>query len=96
MHFGFFNNQDANDYGVPTNFTMLPESLKTLGRYRTHMIGKWYVRTARIRLATSPHILELGCSELALILPPPALILARVSGCPMLRDMSHRTLSPCR
>ena len=40
-HFGFYQNQDANRYGVPTNFSMLPEMLKRLGRYQTSMIGKW-------------------------------------------------------
>ena len=35
------NNQDANDYGVPLNYTMLPAALKEGGNYRTHAIGKW-------------------------------------------------------
>eukprot|EP00040_Diaphanoeca_grandis_P027757 m.158827 g.158827 ORF g.158827 m.158827 type:complete len:637 (+) comp31110_c0_seq1:223-2133(+) len=43
FHFGFYNNQDANDYGVPTNFTMLPATLKAEKNYRTHMIGKWHL-----------------------------------------------------
>ena len=41
FHFGFYNNQDANDYGVPLNFTMLPEMLRKHGNFSTHMIGKW-------------------------------------------------------
>eukprot|EP01045_Picozoa_sp_COSAG04_P020835 COSAG04_NODE_2180_length_4609_cov_5.154989_9_plen_262_part_00 len=36
------NNQDANDYGVPLNYTMLPAALKEGGNYRTHAIGKWH------------------------------------------------------
>ena len=40
FHFGFYNNQDANDYGVPTNFTMLPAVLRAQGNYATHMIGR--------------------------------------------------------
>jgi arylsulfatase B len=42
FHFGFYNNQDANDYGIPTNFTLLPATLRTHG-YRTHMLGKWHL-----------------------------------------------------
>ena len=38
FHYGFYTNQDANDFGVPTNFTMLPETLRTHGGYRTHMV----------------------------------------------------------
>jgi arylsulfatase A-like enzyme len=40
FHFGFYNNQDANNYGVPLNFTMLPEIMRAKGNYATHMIGK--------------------------------------------------------
>ena len=40
FHFGFFTNQDANDYGLPVNFTMLPETLRSKGGYRTHAVGK--------------------------------------------------------
>ena len=37
------NNQDANDYGVPANFTFLPAVLKhSAARYRTH--GKTHVQ----------------------------------------------------
>eukprot|EP00037_Helgoeca_nana_P023402 m.242615 g.242615 ORF g.242615 m.242615 type:complete len:706 (+) comp26340_c0_seq1:1750-3867(+) len=43
FHFGFYNNQDANDYGIPTNFTLLPALLKSKGGYKTHMIGKWHL-----------------------------------------------------
>ncbi|XP_077982004.1 arylsulfatase B-like [Glandiceps talaboti] len=32
--------QQLSPYGLPLNFTTLPETLKTLG-YTTHMIGKW-------------------------------------------------------
>ena len=40
FHYGFYNNQDANNYGVPLNFTFLPQALKNGGNYRTHAIGK--------------------------------------------------------
>ena len=43
FHFGFYNNQDANDYGVPLNYTMLPAVLKKEANYRTHAIGKWHM-----------------------------------------------------
>eukprot|EP00035_Acanthoeca_spectabilis_P037975 m.49057 g.49057 ORF g.49057 m.49057 type:complete len:682 (+) comp8939_c0_seq1:1801-3846(+) len=42
FHFGFYNNQDANDYGIPTNFTLLPATLRAAG-YKTAMIGKWHL-----------------------------------------------------
>jgi hypothetical protein len=42
FHFGFYNNQDANDYGVPMNYTFLPQALKQ-ANYRTHAIGKWHM-----------------------------------------------------
>lgn len=45
FHYGFYSNQDANDYGVPLNYTFLPQALKNGGNYRTHAIGKWFVRT---------------------------------------------------
>ena len=43
FHFGFFNNQDANDYGLPANFTTLPAFLSANAGFATHMIGKWCV-----------------------------------------------------
>ena len=46
FHYGFYNNQDANNYGVPLNFTFLPQALKNGGNYRTHTIGKVCMRLA--------------------------------------------------
>ena len=43
FHFGFYDNQDANAYGLATNFSTVPELLKAKGNYSTHMVGKWYV-----------------------------------------------------
>ena len=31
FHYGFYKNQDANAYGLPTNFTALPELLAAAG-----------------------------------------------------------------
>ena len=39
FHFGFYDNQDANAYGLATNFTTLPELLTAQG-YHSHIVGK--------------------------------------------------------
>jgi arylsulfatase B len=41
FHYGFYKNQDANSYGLATNFSTIPELLSASGRYRCHMTGKW-------------------------------------------------------
>lgn len=39
-HFGFYNNQDANAYGVPTNFTTVPALLRaSSANYHTAMVA---------------------------------------------------------
>eukprot|EP01050_Picozoa_sp_SAG11_P003649 SAG11_NODE_212_length_12275_cov_5.098308_5_plen_136_part_00 len=51
FHYGFYKNQDANAYGLATNFSTIPQLLSAQGNYSCHMAGKWY---APSRLAASP------------------------------------------
>ena len=43
FHYGFYKNQDANAYGLATNFSTLPEMLAAHGGYSCHMDGKWHL-----------------------------------------------------
>lgn len=45
FNMGIYENADIDSFGIPTNFTLLPELFHRAG-FATHAIGKWH-RTRR-------------------------------------------------
>ena len=53
FHVGYYNNNGADNEGIPLGFKLLPSLLKPQG-WATHALGKWHVSSIQI-IPAPPH-----------------------------------------